>query len=72
MSVIVMGDQAVGKTTLMLDLAKSNRGDIQVIKPSYDYLGRFTLNDQVMPTDSINHSISIKGSFYNNPCLRCS
>ncbi len=54
MSVIVMGDQAVGKTTLMLELAKSNRGDVQVIKPSYEDLERFTIGGQVMPTDSIN------------------
>lgn len=54
MSVIVMGDQAVGKTTLMLELAKSNRGDVQVIEPSYEDLERFTIGGQVMPTDSIN------------------
>lgn len=55
MSVIVMGDQAVGKTTLMLELAKSNRGNVQVIDPSYDDLEQFTIDGQVMPTDSINN-----------------
>ncbi|MGK7896050.1 MAG: hypothetical protein AB4372_21170 [Xenococcus sp. (in: cyanobacteria)] len=54
MSVIIMGDQAVGKTTLILELAKSNRGNVQVIKPSYKDLEKFTIGGQVKPTDSIN------------------
>lgn len=50
-----MGDQGVGKTTLMLELVKSNRGNVQVISPNREDLERqFTLGDQVKPTDSIN------------------
>ena len=55
MSVIVMGDQGVGKTTLMLELAKSNRGNVQVISPNREDLERqFTLGTRVKPTDSIS------------------
>lgn len=55
MSVIVMGDQGVGKTTLMLELAKSNRGNVQVISPNLEDLERqLVFGDQVKPTDSID------------------
>ena len=71
MSVIVIGDQAVGKTTLMLELAKSNRGKVQVISPSLDDLeNKYTLNGFIKPTQGFsNQPMELKVNLGSNSRL---
>lgn len=57
MSILVVGDQGVGKTTLMLELAKLQGGMVQVISPSLaDLTAKFTLANQVKPTSDVENT----------------
>ncbi|MDZ8025039.1 MAG: ATP-binding protein [Nostoc sp. DedQUE11] len=66
MSVIVIGDQGVGKTTLMLELAKSKNGNVQVISPSItDLQKKFTNNGNIIPTDNTyNTNLQVKVNLF--------
>ncbi len=66
MSVIVIGDQGVGKTTLMLELAKYKNGNVQVISPSIAYLKtKFTNNGNIVPTDNTyNTNLQLKVNLF--------
>ncbi|NES18477.1 MAG: hypothetical protein F6K41_06015 [Symploca sp. SIO3E6] len=62
MSIVVIGDQGVGKTTLMLELARPSNGNVQVSYPSFAQLKNdFMINNQIVPTDNVyNTALKVK------------
>jgi hypothetical protein len=55
MSVLVVGDQGVGKTTLILELARVSGAAVEVVSPAFSELQtRFTASNVILPTKVID------------------
>lgn len=58
MSVIVMGDQAVGKSTMMIELARHYLGSVRVLSPFFEDIEREHIRaGNILPTDDIKNTI---------------